>query len=329
MIYVLNDSNDPYYNSALEEFLFEDMKEYDKIFMLWINEPTVYVGKFQNTISEINLKYIEENNINVIRRNSGGGAVYHDLGNLNYTIISNEGTQNTFDFKKFAMPVIEMLKELDIAAESTGRNDISINGKKICGNAQYMRGGRVLHHGCILFDVNLENLQQALNVSSDKIESKGLKSVRSRVDNVYFNLKEKFDNKEFSKRLLDFMIKENADMKEYVLSESDKENILKRRNEKFKTWDWIYGKSPEFNITRKRRFTGGGIQANIDVKNGFIKGIKFYGDFFSNNDIEEFENLIKDTKYEKSHILNALNDAEYKKYFPSFEQNQILESIID
>lgn len=328
MIYIQNDSNDPYFNLALEEYAFTNLKEHDKIFILWINSPTVVVGKFQNTIAEINLKYIEDKGVNVVRRNSGGGAVYHDLGNLNYTIISTEKSGHEFNFEKFSRPVVDLLATLDVKAQVTGRNDISIDGKKICGNAQYIRKNRILHHGCILFDVDLEHLQEALRVSADKIESKGLKSVRSRVDNISYHLKESFDNKEFKNKLLAHMLQENKDMVEYVLSEEELEKIKKIRDEKFKKWDWNFGKSPEFTISKSNRFPAGKIECFLNVKDGIIEDARFFGDFFSNMDIEDISQKLIGVQYEKNAISAALPKEEMKDYFPNFEYEEVISCII-
>ncbi len=153
---------------ALEQYVFDSLDEFDEIFLLWINEPSIIVGKNQNTIQEINLEYIKENNINVVRRLSGGGAVYHDYGNLNYTIISKSKNTSAFNFEAFSQPVIEVLGKLGVKAEFTGRNDIVIDGKKFCGNAQYMKKGKVLHHGAMLFNTDLDVLGKALKVSKDK-----------------------------------------------------------------------------------------------------------------------------------------------------------------
>lgn len=328
MIYIQNDSNDPYFNLALEEYAFTELKEHDKIFILWINSPTVVVGKFQNTVEEINLNYIEEKGVNVVRRNSGGGGVYHDLGNLNYTIISTEKSAHEFNFAKFSKPIVDLLATLDIKAEVTGRNDISINGKKICGNAQYIRKNRILHHGCILFDVNLENLQEALRISADKIESKGLKSIRSRVDNISYHLKEKFDNTEFKNRLLAHMLKENENMVEYTLNKEDLTKIETLRDEKFKQWDWNFATSPEFTISKSNRFSAGKIECFLNVKDGIIEEIRFFGDFFSNMDIEELSKKLVGIRYEKNAICEMLTKEELMNYFPHFEYKEVISCII-
>ena len=175
MKYIVNTSNDPAYNIALEAYALRELVDEDELFILWINRPAIIVGKHQNTIQEINKEYTDAHDIKVVRRLSGGGAVYHDLNNLNYTIISNKADEGAFDFKTFSQPVIATLADLGVKAEFTGRNDLEIDGKKFCGNAQAYYKGRMMHHGCLLFDVDMSVLGQALKVSKDKIESKGVK----------------------------------------------------------------------------------------------------------------------------------------------------------
>ena len=184
MIYIESKSNDPRYNTALEFYAFNELAKKDDVFMLWINSPCIVVGKNQNTTEEVNQRFCDDNDIKIVRRVSGGGAVYHDLNNLNYTIISNGRSGEEFDFKSFSQPVIDALASLGVKAEFTGRNDLEIDGQKFCGNAQYVRSGRIMHHGCLMFDVDTSVLANALKVSKDKIESKGIKSVRSRVTNI-------------------------------------------------------------------------------------------------------------------------------------------------
>lgn len=329
MIYIKNDCNKPQFNLALEEYVFNYLNQFDEIFLLWINEPTIVVGKHQNTIEEINIQYVKENNINVVRRLSGGGAVYHDLGNLNYTIISKNKDSNGFDFKTFSQPVIEVLADLGIHAEFTGRNDIVIDGKKFCGNAQYMRKGRVLHHGAILFDVELDVLAKALKVSQDKIVSKGVKSVRSRVTNIKEHLKEDITIEDFKELLLKHMFKDKEDMEVYELTEEDLKNINKLMEERYMTWDWVYGQSPEFNIRKDRRFPSGKVEILIDVDNGFIKDIKFYGDFFGHGDLKDVEEKLVDIKYSEDEINEALKSIDVGYYFSGISQDELLKAIID
>ena len=204
MIYYISKTHDTAFNIALEEYCFKKLKDEDEIFLLWINEPSIIVGKYQNTIEEINTEYTREKGIHVIRRISGGGAVYHDLNNLNYTIISNRDKgQEGFNFKEFSKPIIETLAELGVKAEFTGRNDLEIDGQKFCGNAQAYIKDRVMHHGCLLFNVDFSALGDALKVSKDKIESKGVKSVRSRVTNILPHLKTPITVEEFGDKIME------------------------------------------------------------------------------------------------------------------------------
>ena len=257
MKYIVNKSHNPAYNIALETYAFRELRDEDELFILWINEPTIVIGKHQNAIEEINKAYTDKYGIHVVRRLSGGGAVYHDLNNLNYTIISNKAEEGAFDFKTFSQPVIETLADLGVTATFTGRNDLEINGKKFCGNAQAYYKGRMMHHGCLLFDVDMTVLGNALQVSKDKIESKGVKSVRARVTNILDELPDKITVQEFSDRLLGKMKASYPDMTEYVLSDEELTEIKKLADEQFGTWDWTYGKSPDYTIKRSVRYPAG------------------------------------------------------------------------
>jgi lipoate-protein ligase A len=327
MIYIKNSDNRPQFNLALEQYVFDSLDEYDEIFLLWINEPSIIVGKNQNTIQEINLDYIKENNINVVRRLSGGGAVYHDYGNLNYTIISKSNETSAFNFEAFSQPVIEVLAELGVKAEFTGRNDITIDGQKFCGNAQYMKKGKVLHHGAMLFDTDLTVLGNALKVSQDKIASKGVKSVRSRVTNIIDHLEEKITIEDFKKLLLNHMFKDIG-IKEYKLTEEDKENINKLMKERYNTWEWNFGESPEFNIEKSKRFSAGKVETKIDVEDGIIKSMKIFGDFFGGGEISTVEDKFKGVKYREDEIREVLDTIDIEYYFVKIGKEELLECII-
>ena len=330
MIYYISKTHDTAFNIALEEYCFKKLKDEDEIFLLWINEPSIIVGKYQNTIEEINTEYTREKGIHVIRRISGGGAVYHDLNNLNYTIISNRDKgQEGFNFKEFSKPIIETLAELGVKAEFTGRNDLEIDGQKFCGNAQAYIKDRVMHHGCLLFNVDFSALGNALKVSKDKIESKGVKSVRSRVTNILPHLKTPITVEEFGDKIMEYMKKQYPDMKEYVFSKEELDYIAKRAEIK-RSWEWNYGESPEFNITRGKRFKNGRIQIFADVENSKIKSIKFYGDFFGKNeDLSEVENLLKDVKYTREDVKEKLETVDIGEYFSKFTVDEVVEVIVE
>ena len=330
MIYYISKTHDTAFNIALEEYCFKKLKDEDEIFLLWINEPSIIVGKYQNTIEEINTEYTREKGIHVIRRISGGGAVYHDLNNLNYTIISNRDKgQEGFNFKEFSKPIIETLAELGVEAEFTGRNDLEIDGQKFCGNAQAYIKDRVMHHGCLLFNVDFSALGNALKVSKDKIESKGVKSVRSRVTNILPHLKTPITVEEFGDKIMEYMKKQYPDMKEYVFSKEELDYIAKRAEVK-RSWEWNYGESPEFNITRGKRFKNGKIQIFATVENSRIKNIKFYGDFFGKNeDLSEIENLLKDVKYTREDVKEKLETVDIGEYFSKFTVDEVVEVIVE
>lgn len=331
MIYIVNKSTNPAYNIALEEFCFRELKQFDKIFILWINEPAIIVGKHQNTLAEINTRFVEENGIHVVRRITGGGAVYHDLNNLNYTIISNEEEgENDFDFKTFSQPVIETLAQLGVKAEFSGRNDITIDGKKICGNAQAYLGDRVMHHGCILFNTDLTVLSKSLEVSKDTVGAKGVKSVRSRVDNILPNLSEKITVHEFADKILEQMKKTFPEMKEYHFREDELARIEKSRQEKFGNWEWNYGNNPAAEIVREHRFTAGKMQVFLNVKGGKINDIHFYGTFFGkNSDLTDVENTLKGIRYRHDEIRTALSQIDISQYFAGFSMDELLNAIVD
>ena len=328
MIYIISDTNETAFNIASEEYAFKKLLDEDMIFMLWINKPSIIVGRHQNTIEEINRDYVKENGIEVVRRISGGGAVYHDYNNLNYTIISKESEDKAFDFKSFSVPVIKTLESLGVKAEFTGRNDLEIDGKKFCGNAQAYINGRIMHHGCLLFDVDLSVLAKSLKVSKDKIESKGVKSVRARVTNIVNELPEKIDVIQFRDLLLEYMKKEYPEIHEYKFNEEDIKEIEKSRKEKFGNWDWNYGKSPEYNITRSHKFEKGKIEIYANVIESKIDNIKIYGDFFGIEDVSAVEDILKGVKYEREDVLKVLNSINLSRYFAGITPEEVAEVIV-
>lgn len=328
MKYIVNKSNNPAYNIALEAYAFRELLSEDEIFILWINEPAIIIGKHQNTIQEINKEYIDAHGIHVARRLSGGGAVYHDLNNLNYTIISNKSEEGAFDFKTFSQPVIETLADLGVKAEFTGRNDLEINGKKFCGNAQAYYKGRMMHHGCLLFDVDMTVLGDALKVSKDKIESKGIKSVRARVTNIIDELPEKITVNEFSDKILAKMKETYPDMTEYVLSEDELAKIQKSADEQFGNWDWVYGKVPEYTIERNVRYPAGKINTFANVEKSIIKNIKIFGDFFGIKDVQDIEELLVGTRYENKDVLEKLKTIDTTQYFSGMTVEEVAKAIV-
>lgn len=329
MKYIINNSNDTAYNIALEEYAFKHLLEEDQLFLLWINKPSIIVGRHQNTVAEINRDYVREHGIEVVRRISGGGAVYHDLNNLNYTIISKEDEDKAFDFKSFSTPVIKTLDKLGVTAKFTGRNDLEIDGKKFCGNAQAYINGRIMHHGCLLFDVDLSVLAKALTVSKDKFESKGVKSVRARVTNIVDELPKKISIQDFRDLLLEDMKQEYPEMTEYVLSKKDLAAIQTLKEQKFATWDWNYGKSPDYNVRRITRFTGGQVEIFANVVSSKIQAIKIYGDFFGIEDVAAVEKALIGVPYDRTYVLQALQTLHLDRYFAGISTEEIAKAIVE
>ncbi len=329
MKYIVNTSNDPAYNVALEAYAFQKLTDIDEIFILWINEPAIIIGRHQNTIQEINKEFIDKNGIHVVRRLSGGGAVYHDLNNLNYTIISNNTQEGAFDFQTFSKPVIDTLAKLGVKAEFTGRNDLEINGQKFAGNAQAYYKGRMMHHGCLLFDVDMSVLGQALKVSKDKIESKGIKSVRARVTNIVDHLSDKITVQEFSDAILAQMKEEYPEMDEYVLSDAELSEIQAMRDNQFATWDWTYGKAPEYTIERGVRYPAGKITTYTNVENSTIKSVKIFGDFFGVKPVDDIEKMLEGVRYDYKDVLAALKTVDTSQYFSRMTPEEITKAIVD
>ena len=292
MIFIKNKNTDVYFNLAMEEYFFEKFKK-DEVFMLWINEPSVVIGKHQNLIEELNMKYCFENNIKIARRLSGGGTVVHDFGNLNYTYITNTTGDTALDFKEFLKPMYNALLNLNIDAHISPRNDFRVLEKKICGHSQFMRKKRVLHHGCILFDSNLNNLRNALNVENKKIISKSAKSVKSSVANLKEISKLDYEISDFLEKLKNEILKTQEDYEIYELTKDDILKIEKIKSEKYATKDWIYGQSPKctFILDEERDYTveieGGRIEKiNIGYDNKFESLIGLYVEY------EEIKNKI-------------------------------------
>jgi len=326
MLYIRNDSLDPYYNLALEEYAFREIAPRETLVLLWQNSPSVIIGRFQNTVEEINGEYIKEKGINVVRRITGGGAVYHDLGNLNFTFIEPQNSKG-IDFRRFTEPVVQALRQLGVNAEHSGRNDITIEGKKFSGNAQYNQGGRTLHHGTILFNSNLDDVQAALNVSGAKIESKGVKSVRSRVTNLSDYLPPDFTLHQFREHLLNHLFA-GCPVQEYKLTEKEQQAVETLRREKYLTWEWNYGQSPAFNQVKSGRFACGGIEVRLFVEKGLIQECSIYGDFFSNKELSELIEAIRGTKHERAALEKVLAGQDLKGYFGPITLDELLSLFI-
>ena len=291
MLYLESPTRDPYFNLALEEYLFEELGRSRPCFMLWQNDNTIVVGKYQNTAEEINQAFVDAHHIRVARRLSGGGAVYHDKGNLNFTFVVDQGSNPAFNFKIFVQPVVEALSRFGVHAEFTGRNDLTIDGMKFSGNAQYARHGRLLHHGCIMLDSNLTSVADALRVKEAKFASKAVKSVRSRVTTINAHAPSPISMADF-KGALRACAMASGELEPYALTEADVLAVQKLRDEKYATWAWNYGFSPPYDMVRERKFPAGLVTAHLSAEGGKIKAVRLYGDFFGSGELGELESAM-------------------------------------
>ena len=312
MIYIESDSTDPYYNLALEEYVFEDLDKGEEFLILWQNANSIIVGKYQNTAEEVNQSFVDEHHIRVARRLSGGGAVYHDTGNLNYTLIVDQKNNPDFNFSLFVIPVIEALRELGVNAEFNGRNDLTIGGRKFSGQSQYAKGGRIMHHGCIMLDSNLENVQDALRVKAAKFESKSIKSVRSRVTTINEHAPSPISMETFKETLKRHVLSTNNGGT-YKLTPEDIAQIERLARDKYSTWDWNYGRSPACSIRRDAHFEGGLICVQMNVEHGLVSDIHFSGDFFGNRDLMQLEQSLIGLPLDE-HLKEKLSGLSVEEY---------------
>ncbi|PAQ14417.1 lipoate--protein ligase [Bacillaceae bacterium SAOS 7] len=326
MLFIDNQGiTDPRINLAIEEYAVKHLDINETYLLFYVNEPSIIIGKNQNSIEEVNMDYVEKEGIHIVRRLSGGGAVYHDLGNLNFSFITKDDGDSFHNFRKFTEPVIAALNKLGVQAELSGRNDILANGFKISGNAQFSTKGRMFSHGTLLFNTNMDEVVSALKVRKDKIESKGIKSIRSRVTNIAELMEQDMSIEEFRLFLLQAIFEQEEPIPQYKLEEKDWEIIQQISEERYKNWDWNFGKSPAFNIQRSHRFPVGLIDVRLDIKNGRIQHCKIFGDFFGVGDVHEIEEKLIGVRYEKSEIAQVLDQLSLPHYFGNMTQEEFLQ----
>lgn len=327
MKYIKTDWKKTAYNMAMEEYIINSMPM-DDYLTFYIHDPAIIIGQHQNTIEEINQDYVNEKGIQVQRRLSGGGAVYHDHGNLNFSFIVKGTVENVNDFDVLTRPVVKTLEKMGIKAELSGRNDLLIDGKKFSGNAQFFSKGKLLQHGTILFNSEMSELGKALKVKELKIESKGIKSVRSRVTNIMDYLEDKSFTIDQFKELLIKTIGEIYPLEEYTLTEEDLKNIQELVDTKFSTWEWNYGKSPKFNVTKTEKFPFGIVDAKINVLKGVISEIRIFGDFFVRQEIGVLEKALTGVKYTKEDVLKALESLPVSEFFNNMTNEEFVDFLV-
>ncbi|HDE5626699.1 TPA: lipoate--protein ligase [Staphylococcus aureus] len=318
-----NNITDPTLNLAMEEYVLKKLPAEESYFLFYINRPSIIVGKNQNTIEEVNQTYIDAHNIDVVRRISGGGAVYHDTGNLNFSFITDDDGNSFHNFQKFTEPIVQALQSLGVNAELTGRNDIQVGQAKISGNAMVKVKNRMFSHGTLMLNSDLDEVQNALKVNPAKIKSKGIKSVRKRVANIQEFLNDPLEIEEFKKIILKTIFGE-TEVEEYKLTDEDWENIEKLSNDKYRTWEWNYGRNPKYNFEREEKFEKGFVQIKFDVKRGKIEHAKIFGDFFGVGDVTDLENALVGCLHDFEHIEEALSEYDLYHYFGDIVRHELI-----
>ena len=317
--FISSNINDPYFNLASEEYL---LKHKDGYYVyLWINSPAVIIGNNQNTLLEVNLKTAESKNVKIVRRLTGGGAVYHDYNNVCYTVIDPFNSEEN-NYIKFTKPVIEFLNSIGVKAKFSGRNDIYIDDKKISGNAQVIYKDRILHHGTILFDADLSTLSEVLIENKLKIESKGVKSIRARVTNVKEHLSTPMTCKEFFDALCNYM---KGSYKEYTFTKEDINNIDNLVKEKYSTYEWNIGYSPKGKNRFDDRFSFGTITITFDLINGIIYNAEMFGDYFSIKNVNELIVNLNGKRFIKEEVLKTISNI--CDYIPNANASEIVDKL--
>lgn len=318
---------DPSLNLALEEYVFRHKPADDDCLLFYVNAQSIIIGRNQNTVEEINSAVVEERGISVVRRISGGGAVYHDLGNLNFSFMTPfvQGRFNRYDH--FTRPVVDTLRGLGVPAELGGRNDILAAGRKISGNAQFATPSRMLSHGTLLFDANLDDVTAALRPKPGKVESKGVKSVRSRVANICEFVQVPLTIDELRERILDeiFGTRDRTAIPSVVLTDDDWVKVHELRARRYGNHDWNFGENPKCNVQRTRRFAAGEIDARIDVHRNRIAGIRFFGDYMFRLDVAALEARFIGICYERAPIAAVLAAVNVQDYFGDVSTEEIVE----
>lgn len=320
---------DPAINLAIEEYILENFGEKDTYLLFYVNKPSIIIGRNQNSVEEINTEYVDKNGIHVVRRLSGGGAVYHDEQNLNFSFITKDDGDSFQNFARFTQPMVEALNKIGVPVEMQGRNDLAVNGRKISGNAMFSTRGRMFSHGTLMLDSEIENVVEALNVRKEKIESKGIKSIRSRVANITEFLDEKISMNEFKALILRhvFDVEDLNDVPQYKLTEKDWENIHEISRNRYQKWEWNYGKSPAFNVQETHKFDAGFIDVRLDVKKGIIENCKIYGDFFGMGQIKDLENELIGVRHVRKSIEEALSDVDVPYYLGRISKEDFINLI--
>lgn len=326
MLIINQPVTDPYFNIASEEYLLKNFSE--NIFLLYTNSPSIIVGKHQNTMAEINHEFVAKKRIPVIRRLSGGGTVYHDFGNINYTFITNGSEGNLVDFKKHTQPIVDVLKSLGIDARIGGKNDIRVGDRKISGNAEHIYKNRVLHHGTLLFNSNLDELNESIKVNLDAYTDKAVKSIRSHVANIAEYLNKDISIEQFKAMLILHIKTLFPNAFDYQFTPSNIDSINELIATKFSTWEWNFGYSPSYVLNRQLSIKNEFWNIEINVERGIIIKVAIKGNSSISKSIEELEKLIVGCIHEKKEMSQRLGNIDLKQYIPEITKESFIENLL-
>jgi lipoate---protein ligase len=319
---IISENTDPCFNLASEEVLLRSRDE--DYFLLYRNRPSIVVGKHQNTLAEINLPYVQEKGIEVVRRISGGGTVFHDMGNLNFAFITTEKEGELVDYKRHTIPIIEAMKEMGLDVSLGKRNELLLGQKKISGTASHVFKKRALHHGTLLFSSEMENLSLALKVKPGRFEDRAVKSVRSEVTNIREHLVHKIEVDDFQKILFGSILENMEGAMKYKYSEDDLNEIIKLKKEKFSTWEWNFGYSPGYQFSKALRHDEGEISLHMNVEKGIIQEVSIKGDFLGAKDIHALEDVLVGTIHDPATIRMRLSGIKVEDYIAGLENEKLL-----
>lgn len=303
MKYLINNSTDPYFNLAFDEYCLENIPSEEPYFFLWRNRPAVIIGLNQNAYSEVNLDYLNSHDITLARRVTGGGAVYHDLQNMNYTIIGRNPSPQ---------PMVDALRSLGVPAELTGRNDIFVEGRKVSGYARRVSHDQEIIHGTLMYDVDLDTLTHVLDTQGSKMQAKGISSVKSRVANLKEYLPQFKSLDELQAALQEILSAGDGQM---PLSAEQVAEVRRQADEKFSTWDFIYGHSHEADFRCKAKLSCGTVEADIRVDRGLIARLDFSGDFLFDTPAQELAAKMTGLRYAPAEVKAFLATQPVSTYF--------------
>jgi lipoate-protein ligase A len=327
MLFIETGTCKPARNLAYEDYFLNGKNLKEDIFMLWRNEPAIVVGRFQNTLEEINTSFVEKHQIQVLRRISGGGAVYHDPGNLCFSFILHDIAPEIVDKSKYIRPLVDALAILGVRAEVTRRNDLTVDGKKFSGNAMALHKNRLLFHGTLLFDSDLEILHEALKSSSVIVDSKAVRSMRSQVTNLKGYLPQSMDIILFKQRLEQLLFTDN-NSSYFKPDKEDLDAINELVKKKYETWEWNFGHNPKSTFRRSWNSPEGTLEITIQLDKGYIKSCQLKSDFETPTGHDEIENLLKNIRYTSADIRMALNRSDIPDQLGSISRDNLIKMII-